>query len=149
MDLNKRIKELQEELDEIKAIQHNTGMNGAANSIGKKLVDRATYAELKFKQIAELKKLHLKFQHRIDIMKGLRIERFYFADFCDIKNKLIFEIDGEYHYTPEQKKKDWLRTRDLARAGYKVFRISNEDVVNGKTTSFLVNAYKKVGITLK
>ena len=51
--------------------------------------------------------------------------------------------------TPEQKKKDWLRTRDLAKAGYKVFRISNEDVVNGKTTSFLVNAYKKVGITLK
>lgn len=42
MDLNRRIKELQEELDEIKAIQHNTGMNGAANSIGKKLVDRAT-----------------------------------------------------------------------------------------------------------
>lgn len=103
MDYSKRIKELEEELEYYKTAQHNQGMNGIAKHIGKKLINKATPAELKFKYIAELKHLPLKFQYKIDILKGDRIQKFYFADFCDIKYKLIFEIDGGYHTTKEQR----------------------------------------------
>lgn len=148
MDLNKKIKELQEEIELIKDIQHNAGMRGIAKELNEELKEKATTAELKFKEISIKKHLKLKFQYRIDIIKGHRIKKFYFADFCDTKNKLIFEIDGEYHNTKEQQKKDLKRTRDLCKLGYRIFRITNEEVLNGKTTSFLINAYKSIGIAI-
>lgn len=148
MDLNEKIKELQQEIELIKDIQHNAGMKGIAKELNKELKKRATVAELKFKEIASKKHLKLKFQYRIDIIKGHRIKKFYFADFCDIKNKVIFEIDGEYHNTKEQQKKDLKRTKDLCKLGYRIFRITNEEVLNGKTTSFLINSYKSIGITI-
>lgn len=148
MDYNRRIKELQEEIDTIKDIQHNTGMNGIAKQLRKELKERATEAELKFRHIAELKKLRLQFQHKINIIKKRRIVKFYFADFCDTHNKLIFEIDGEYHNTEEQKRKDFKRTKDLKRKGYKIFRITNKEVMQGKTTNFLIHAYKSIGIDI-
>lgn len=44
------------------------------------------------------------------------------------KAKYVVEIDGEYHDTPEQRKKDTQRTMDLIDGGYKkVIRIKNED----------------------
>lgn len=148
MDLNRKIKELQEEIDVIKDIQHNNGMHGAAKTLNEKLIENATKAELKFKAISELKHLHLKFQYRINIISKRRIKRFYFADFCDISNKLVFEIDGGYHNTKEQEKVDLRRTRDLTRIGYRVFRISNREIEEGKTTQFLINAYKSIGIKI-
>lgn len=148
MDYNKRLKELQEEIDTIRDIQHNAGMKGIAKELKRKLEERATPAELKFAEIAKKKGLKLKFQHKINIVKKRRVEKFYFADFCDVKNKLIFEIDGGYHNTEMQKKKDLKRTRDLCKAGYKVCRITNEDVLNGKTTNFLVNTYLSIGIEI-
>lgn len=148
--INSRIKELEEEISILKDIQHNSGMKGAAMEINRKLLEKATPAELKFKHIAELKHLNLKFQYRIDIIykNSRRILRFYFADFCDVKNKMIFEIDGEYHLTEAQQKKDLKRTRDLVKMGYSVYRITNQEVMEGKTTSFLYKAYLSKGIKI-
>ena len=107
-------------------------------------------AENKFYKIAKAKKLHLQRQFKINIIrkKDGYIERFYFADFCDVTNRLIFEVDGGYHFTEEQHKKDNKRTNDLKRMGYKVFRISNSQIKNGKTTQFLIDCYKKIGINI-
>ena len=148
MDYNKKLKELQEEIDELKNAQHNQGMEGAAKRIQKSLTREATVPELRFKDVAEKLGLNLKFQQRIDIFVGRRIKKFYFPDFLDRKNKIIFEVDGGYHFTEEQRKKDAKRTRDLCKAGYKVFRITNEEVMVGGTSAFLYKCYQTVGINL-
>lgn len=148
MDVNKKIRELQEQINALKDMQHNQGMRGVAKDIQSRLEQKATPAELKFKHIAELKHLKLKFQYKIEIIKKDRIEKFYFADFCDTLHKLVFEIDGDYHLDEVQRRRDLKRTKALNRAGYKVFRISNADVFAGKTTSFLVNAYRSIGINI-
>ena len=150
MNYNKRLKELQEEIEEIKDWQHNQGMHAAAKPFQEELLERATDAELKFMHIAKLKGLDLKFQYRINILckNGRRIKRFYFADFCDRIHKLVFEIDGGYHFTEEQQKKDVQRTKDLRRMGYKVFRITNSEVFAGKTTEFLYKIYKDIGVII-
>lgn len=149
-ELNKRLQELQEEIEEIKDLQHNQGMVAAAKPFQQELRERATEAEKKFMQIAKSKGLHLKFQFKINIWSKnkRRIEKFYFADFCDNINKLIFEIDGEYHKEYKQYQKDLKRTRDLHKAGYKVFRITNEEVFAGKSTKFLHKAYLSIGIQI-
>lgn len=145
-----RIKELEAEIQMIRDEMHNNGMKGAAKPIQEKLIENMTSAELKFQHIANLKGLKLKPQYKINIYNKskTRIERFYFADFCDIKNKLIFEIDGDYHFTEEQQQRDLKRTKDLVKAGYKVFRLTNEDVFNGKTSTLLYNAYLSIGINI-
>ncbi len=145
-----RIKELEEEIQMIRDEMHNNGMKGAAKPIQEKLIENMTSAELKFQHIAILKGLKLKPQYKINIFNKSksRIEKFYFADFCDIKNKLVFEIDGDYHFTDEQQKKDLKRTKDITKAGFKVFRLTNEDVFNGRTTEFLHKAYLSIGINI-
>lgn len=49
MDINRKLKELQEEIDELKNAQHNHGMIGAANRIQKSLKREATVPELRIK----------------------------------------------------------------------------------------------------
>ena len=145
-----KLKELKAQIKEIEDNMHNHGMIGAAKSLQKDLIENMTSAELKFQHIAKLKGLKLIPQFKINIYSKnkSRIERFYFADFCDIKNKLVFEIDGDYHFTDEQQKKDLKRTKDITKAGFKVFRLTNEDVFNGRTTEFLYKAYLSVGINI-
>ena len=109
------------------------------------LTDRVTPAELHFGIIARQKKLDLKFQYPIYIKKGNEITQFFIADFYDEKRKIIFEIDGGYHDTEQQKILDAMRTKILRKNGYGVYRISNEDVFAGKTTAFLYNVYKGIG----
>jgi very-short-patch-repair endonuclease len=142
MDYNQRLKELNKEIETIKIIQHNNGMNGAAKPIVENLKRNMTKAELKFQEIFIKKGFKFKPQHRINIIsKKGRIIRFYVADFCDIKNKIVFEIDGEYHEDANQQKKDLKRTKDLCKMGYRVFRITNSEVFAGKTTQLLYSAY--------
>ena len=146
----KRLRELEAELKEVKTKIHNQSMLAVSSGFQKELLEKATSAELKFKHIAELKKLPLHFQYQINIInkEGTRIERFYFADFVDKRYNLIFEVDGEYHYTKEQRKKDFIRTKDLQKLGYKIFRISNTDVLEGKATEFLYKAYLSIGVRI-
>lgn len=145
MDINKQIKELEERIKVLKDIQHNQGMEGVAKGFVKKLKEKATPAELKFQDIAIKKGLNLEFQHKINIYdKDGRIKRFYIVDFCDIAHKIVFEIDGGYHTSKKQKHFDYIRTKTLNKLGYKVFRISNEDVYAGKSTSLILSAYPKL-----
>lgn len=148
---------LKEELEEVKRrvetledIQHNICVDGAVKNYRNNLIENATEAELKFKRIAELKHLKLEFQYRIDYLthNGTRIKKVYYADFCDTRNKLIFEIDGKYHEDKHQVALDLKRTRALCKMGYKVFRITNEEIFSGKTSAFLYRAYLSIGIDI-
>ncbi len=53
----------------------------------------------------------------------------YIADFYSAKAKLVIELDGSQHYTPEGKQQDEARTAFLAGYGLTVIRISNADVM--------------------
>ena len=51
------------------------------------------------------------------------------ADFISLKSRLIIEVDGEYHHTPEQIEADNLRTQFLNEMGFKVIRFTNDDIL--------------------
>ena len=67
--------------------------------------------------------LHAKFrrQHPIDS---------YIVDFVSLQNKLIIEIDGNYHEVSEQKKLDEERSNILKEIGFRVIRFTNEEVIS-------------------
>jgi very-short-patch-repair endonuclease len=50
----------------------------------------------------------------------------HFADFALLDRKVIVEVDGASHDTPEQKKKDLEHTIALKALGWDVVRVSNE-----------------------
>lgn len=55
----------------------------------------------------------------------------YIPDFVCLEKRLIIEIDGGYHNTPEQKKLDEERTLELEQKHlFKVIRFQNEEVLN-------------------
>ena len=145
MNYNKKIRELQKQIEEIKIKQHNSGMEGAIKSCVSEQRIEPTKAESKFMEVCNKKGIKLKFQHPIRIVnKKGSIKKFYIADFCDIKNKIIIEVDGLYHEDPKQKRNDYYRTLDLNKLGYKVYRITNLEVYQGKSTQFLYNIYKYI-----
>lgn len=148
--LKNQIKQCEAEIKMLEIELHNDGMNSAAKGLQDKANLSETEAENRFYQIATAKHLKLERQYKINIVrkKDGYIKRFYFADFCDVKNKLIFEVDGGYHFTQEQQVKDFKRTKDLQRMGYRVFRISNYQIQQGKTTQFLYNCYKTININI-
>lgn len=148
--LKNQIKKCEAEIKRLEIKLHNEGMDSAAKGLQDKANLTETEAENRFYKIATSKHIKLERQYKINIVrkKDNYIERFYFADFCDTKNKIVFEVDGGYHFTPEQQSKDLKRTRDLQRMGYKVFRINNYEIQQGKTTQFLFNCYKKLNLTI-
>ncbi len=60
-------------------------------------------------------------QHAIDV---------FIADFICIEKKVVIEVDGEYHYDPEQKDYDEQRTFVLNNLGFEVIRFFNNEVIN-------------------
>lgn len=54
----------------------------------------------------------------------------YIVDFYCHALKLAIEIDGEYHFTEEQKRMDYNRTKEIEFQGVKVIRFTNQEVVN-------------------
>ena len=52
----------------------------------------------------------------------------FIIDFAFMNEKLLIEIDGEYHNDPEQKNYDDARTEYLAELGYKLIRFTNDEV---------------------
>ena len=52
----------------------------------------------------------------------------YIADFYCAKAKLVIELDGGGHYTPEQAEKDAVRTNALESMNLTVLRICNLDI---------------------
>ena len=47
-----------------------------------------------------------------------------------LDKRLVVEIDGLIHQLPENKESDELRTKTLNKLGFKVLRITNEQVTN-------------------
>ena len=54
----------------------------------------------------------------------------FIVDFVALHSKLVVEVDGGYHNTPEQQEADRLRTEFLNQVGFKVIRFSNDDVLH-------------------
>lgn len=58
---------------------------------------------------------------------------YYIADFYCSSEKLIIELDGQHHYTPEGIEKDIERDEHLALMGKRVLRFENKEVLNNLT----------------
>lgn len=52
----------------------------------------------------------------------------FIADFYCAEARLVIEIDGDSHAEADQEEYDLARTRWLEESGYKVIRITNQDV---------------------
>ena len=95
-----------------------TGMIKRVRDLRKK----QTAAENVFWELVRNKKLlGLKFrrQHQIG---------HYIVDFYCHSERLIIELDGEVHNTPEQKKKDGIRDKYLRSIGNKILRFNNAEL---------------------
>lgn len=53
--------------------------------------------------------------------------KLYFADLYLPKYRTIIELDGGYHFTHDQRRKDTNRSAGLHRLGYHVLRLNNKD----------------------
>ena len=54
----------------------------------------------------------------------------FIIDFAFLNEKILIEVDGDYHNDPEQKKYDDQRTEYLESLGYRVLRFTNDEVIN-------------------
>ena len=90
----------------------------------KDLIERITPSEAIFKKRLEDAKIRFMFQ------KGfIQGKNYVIVDFYIPKRKICIEIDGGYHNTESQIKRD--RNKDFyleKQRGFKVVRIKNEDV---------------------
>jgi very-short-patch-repair endonuclease len=67
----------------------------------------------------------------------------YIADFVCEEQKVIIEVDGDYHdYIPEA---DGLRQQNLEPLGWTVIRYSNDDVISSLESVFMDLA-KRLGV---
>lgn len=90
--------------------------------IAKKLRNNQTEAEnYLWNYLSNLQKNGLRFKRQHPIL-------YFIADFYCHKAKLIIEVDGCYHDTPEQFEYDQNRDAELEALGLKVIRFTNNDV---------------------
>jgi leucyl-tRNA synthetase len=54
----------------------------------------------------------------------------FIIDFAFLNEKLLIEVDGDYHDDPEQKKYDDSRTEFLQSLGYRIIRFTKDEVIN-------------------
>jgi very-short-patch-repair endonuclease len=90
----------------------------------KKLRENATYAELYLKEKLTEQKVYFIFQK--SFIKG---DFYCIVDFYLPRHKLCIEVDGEYHNTLSQKKKDWAKDNYLKSRNFRVLRIPNHKAV--------------------
>ena len=84
------------------------------------LLEKSTSAEKS--ACAILDKLGVRYIRQYPIWTG---RKRHYADIYIPKYRLILEIDGKYHYTKEQARKDTNRSAGIRRLGYHVCRLSN------------------------
>lgn len=105
----------------------------------KELQENATEAEKIFYKYLEDHRVKFEFQ------KILCPNKCYIVDFFLIDYQIIVEIDGGYHDTEEQQKKDWERSLEIYRKfGYKTFRLKNSQIFSGNYEKKLINFLKKI-----
>ena len=71
-------------------------------------------------------------------LKGRKFRRqfsigYYIADFYCPSERLVIELDGKHHYTPEGKLQDNERDKHLAELNITVLRFENKEVLNNLT----------------
>ncbi|MDR0658263.1 MAG: SpoIID/LytB domain-containing protein [Mediterranea sp.] len=89
----------------------------------KRLKDNPTEAEKIMWNLIRNNRLGEKFRRQYIISD-------YIVDFVCLSQKLIVEIDGEYHNNPDQIKKDEERTSKLNQLDFNVLRFTNNEVIN-------------------
>ena len=102
---------------------YNTNMN-KNNIIARKLRKNQTPQEQKFWNLVRAHRFYnLEFRRQYPLGD-------YIVDFICREKKLIVEIDGGQHNSPENVIKDLERTQYLNSKGYKVIRFWNNDIDN-------------------
>jgi len=71
-------------------------------------------------QLNPFKKFHFRRQHPIN---------HFIADFYSHKMKLIIEVDGAYHQSEDQQRKDKIRTDQLNFQEIEIIRFTNQEVM--------------------
>lgn len=89
----------------------------------KELLSKSTKAEISLYETLSL--LDINFVKQCPI---LGMDKFYICDAYLPDYNLIIEMDGEYHYTNEQLKKDRKRDNMLHRMGYCIIHFNNEEI---------------------
>lgn len=89
------------------------------------LLEKSTSAEKSVCSV--LKKIGIHFIRQYPIWTG---RKQYYADIYVPCFRLVFELDGAYHFTKEQKRKDGNRSAGIRRMGYHVCRLENKDAYN-------------------
>ena len=75
---------------------------------------------------------------------------YYIADFYCTTEKLIIELDGQHHFTPEGKLKDIERDNHIEEMKIKVLRFENKEVMNDLTNVLKrIKAHFKKSIILE
>lgn len=68
--------------------------------------------------------------------------KLYFADIYIPALKLIIEVNGGYHFTDNQRRKDKNRSQGVRRLGYSLFNITNKNARDIKKIEQLINKAK-------
>jgi len=88
-----------------------------------KLLINETQSEKEFYSV--LSTLNVPFEKQYPFVINKKI---FFADAVFHKTHTVIEIDGGYHNKPDVKKRDAERTKMLNAIGYRVIRITNEEI---------------------
>ena len=97
----------------------------------RKLRKDATAAErLLWEELRNKKCLGIKFrrQHPIYLEICNGIKTYVITDFCCLSQKLIIEVDGDYHLEDDQWLHDGLRSKAVKKLGYCVARFTNDEI---------------------
>lgn len=104
------------------------------NQIRRELLTHTTDAEEAAFKNCQL--LGLKVARQQPIVTGRKL---YFADIYLPEIKTIVEVDGGYHFTSNQKRKDRNRSAGIWRLGYHVVRLSNRDARSFQKVKMKIN----------
>ena len=99
-----------------------------ARKVKQKLSLRPTAAEIVFLKMLIVLKVAYQFQHIIYVHNG-----FFIADFTATNKegkRYLIELDGGYHFTYKQRKRDANRSSKIRFSGYGVLRLKNDDIFN-------------------
>ena len=145
----------------------NNANNELQNSENKKYAwqtaNPVLYKELKERAIEMRDKMTEAETLLWNILSGKKFEGYKFrrqhiidqfiVDFVCLKQNLIIEVDGKFHYEADQIKKDKTRTEILETYGFKVIRFENKEVLGNietvleKISEELENQNKKNSIS--
>lgn len=84
-----------------------------------------TAAEKKLWSLLRNNRLGVKFRRQVPYGR-------YILDFYCVKARLVIEVDGAQHHTPEGKRKDAIRDAYLRSDGLEVLRFLNDEVLSNE-----------------